>query len=129
MLTYTRVLSGVIVPFLLAAFVILYVFPGETKRLFAWTIKPTMTPMVLASAYLGGAYFFVRVLRERRWTVIKTGFLSVALMLVAAVRARSELDPAPADVVDGRRVRRRAGGLGPPLVRDGSPAATRLADP
>lgn len=92
-LTYTRVLSGVIVPFLLAAFVILYVFPGETKRLFAWTIKPTMTPMVLASAYLGGAYFFVRVLRERRWTVIKTGFLSVALMLVAAVRARSELDP------------------------------------
>jgi hypothetical protein len=78
-LTYTRVLSGVIVPFLLAAFVILYVFPGDTKRLFAWTIKPTMTPMVLASAYLGGAYFFVRVLRERRWTVIKTGFLSVAL--------------------------------------------------
>ena len=27
-LRYTRVLSGVIVPFLLAAFVILYVFPG-----------------------------------------------------------------------------------------------------
>jgi hypothetical protein len=78
-LTYTRVLAGVIVPFLLAAFVILYFFPGDTKRLFAWTIKPTMTPMVLASAYLGGAYFFVRVLRERRWTVIKTGFLSVAL--------------------------------------------------
>lgn len=75
----TRALSLVIVPFLLVAFVLLYVFPGDTKRLFAWTITPTMTPMVLASAYLGGAYFFLRVLRERRWNVVKTGFLSVAL--------------------------------------------------
>jgi hypothetical protein len=78
-LRYTRVLSAVIVPFLLAAFVVLYVFPGDTKRLFAWTINPTMTPMVLASAYLGGAYFFIRVLSETRWNTVKTGFLSVAL--------------------------------------------------
>jgi len=78
-LAYTRVLSLVILPFLLVAFVLLYLFPGDTKRLFAWTINPTMTPMVLASAYLGGAYFFVRVLREPRWNVVKTGFLSVAL--------------------------------------------------
>jgi hypothetical protein len=78
-LAYTRALSLVIVPFLLVAFVVLYVFPGDTRRLFAWTINPTMTPMVLASAYLGGAYFFVRVLGERRWNVVKTGFLSVAL--------------------------------------------------
>jgi hypothetical protein len=78
-LVYTRVLSIVIVPFLLVAFVLLYLFPGNTKELFAWTIKPTMTPMVLASAYLGGAYFFLRVLGERRWNAVKTGFLSVAL--------------------------------------------------
>ncbi len=38
-----------------------------------------MTPMVLASAYLGGAFFFIRVLRETRWNVVKTGFVSVAL--------------------------------------------------
>ena len=38
-----------------------------------------MTPMVLASAYLGGCYFFVRVLRERRWASVKSGFLAVAL--------------------------------------------------
>jgi hypothetical protein len=78
-LAYTRVLSLVIVPFLLAGFVLLYVFPGDTKRLFAWTINPTMTSMVLASAYLGGAYFFVRVPRQQQWNVVKTGFLSVAL--------------------------------------------------
>jgi hypothetical protein len=78
-LAYTRGLSLFIVPFLLVAFVILYLFPGDTTRLFAWTIHPTMTPMVLASAYLGGAWFFLRVQRERRWHVVKTGFPSVAL--------------------------------------------------
>ena len=56
-LAYTRALSMVILPFLLVAFVLLFFFPGDTKTLFAWTIKPTMTPMVLASAYLGGASF------------------------------------------------------------------------
>jgi hypothetical protein len=68
-----------ILPFLVVAFVLLFFFPGNTKSLFAWTIKPTMTPMVLGSAYLGGAYFFVRVQSEPRWHVVKTGFLSVAL--------------------------------------------------
>ena len=78
-LGFNRWLSLGIIPFLLVAFVLLYLFPGDTKRLFAWTIKPTMTPMVLASAYLGGAYFFVRVLGERRWNAVSTGFLSVSL--------------------------------------------------
>jgi len=78
-LGYTRGLSLFIVPFLLVAFVVLYLFPGDTARLFAWTIKPTMTAMVLGSAYLGGSYFFVRVLREARWNAVKSGFLSVAL--------------------------------------------------
>jgi hypothetical protein len=78
-LTYTRGLSLFIAPFLLVAFVLLYFFPGDTKQLFAWTIRPTMTPMVLASAYLGGAYFFLRVLRAPRWNALKTGFLSVTL--------------------------------------------------
>jgi hypothetical protein len=77
--TSTKVLSVFIAPFLIVAFVLLYLFPGETERLFAWTIKPTMTPMVLASAYLGGFYFFCRVPFERRWAAVKTGFLSVAL--------------------------------------------------
>jgi hypothetical protein len=78
-LVSTRLIALVIIPFLLGAFVILYCFPSHTARLFAWPIKPTMTSMMLASAYLGAAYFFVRVLRERHWNAIKTGFLSVAL--------------------------------------------------
>ena len=78
-LGFTRGLAWFIAPFLIVAFVVLYPFPGQTQRLFAWTIRPTMTPMVLASAYLGGFYFFLRVPRERRWASVKTGFLSVAL--------------------------------------------------
>ncbi len=78
-LPYTRGLSLFITPFLLVAFVVLYLFPGDTARLFAWTIAPTMTPMMLASAYLGGAYFFLRVLGERHWHAIRFGFPAVTL--------------------------------------------------
>jgi hypothetical protein len=75
----TRALALFIAPFLLVAFVILYGFPGETERLWSWTIRAHLTSMVLASAYLGGCFFFLRVLRERRWTAMQGGFVAVAL--------------------------------------------------
>jgi hypothetical protein len=59
-LVSTRVVSAAIVPFLLLAFAVLVPWPTDTKRLFAWAIKPTMSAMILGSVYLGGAYFFVR---------------------------------------------------------------------
>jgi hypothetical protein len=74
----TRVLSAVIVPFLVLAFAVLYPWPGDTDRLFAWPIKPTFTAMMLGSVYLGGAYFFVRATMARQWHTIKAGFPSVA---------------------------------------------------
>jgi hypothetical protein len=75
----TKALSAFIAPFLIIAFVVLYGFPDQTQKLFAWTIRPTMTPMVLASAYLGGFYFFVRALWTSRWATLRLGLLSVAL--------------------------------------------------
>jgi len=85
----TRVLGALIVPFLLAAFFILYIRPQDTGSLFAWPIAPSMTSFVLASAYLGGAYFFVRVAFERQWHRIAVGFLPVTtfavFMLVATL--------------------------------------------
>lgn len=77
-LPVTRGLAAVIVPFLVLAFVVLYPWPTDTDRLFAWTIKPTMTPMVLGAVYLGGAYFFVRATRATQWHTIKAGFPPVA---------------------------------------------------
>lgn len=73
----TRVLSAVIVPFLLVAFYILYLRTSETGALFAWEIAAPMTSRMLASAYLGGAYFFTRAIFARRWSRITVGFLPV----------------------------------------------------
>jgi hypothetical protein len=73
----TRWVSAIIVPFLAVAFGILYLFPDHTKELFAWTIQPRMTPMMLGAAYLAGAYFFVRAATFTRWHWVKVGFLPV----------------------------------------------------
>jgi peptidoglycan/LPS O-acetylase OafA/YrhL len=85
----TRALGAVIVPFLIAAFAILYFRPDDTGRLFAWPIAPRMTAFLLGSAYAGGAYFFVRVILEQRWHHVAVGFLPVTafatLMMVATV--------------------------------------------
>ncbi|OLP62723.1 hypothetical protein BJM39_25420, partial [Salmonella enterica subsp. enterica serovar Javiana] len=49
-------------------------------QLWSWPIQAQMTSMLLASAYLGGCWFFVRVLLvERRWAAVRMGFVSVAL--------------------------------------------------
>lgn len=73
----TKWLSAIIVPFLVAAFYILYLRPTDTKELFAWEIKPSMTAMMLGAVYIGGAYFFVRVIMAQRWHWVKLGFIPV----------------------------------------------------
>lgn len=78
-LPFTRALSIVIVPFLVLAFAVLYPDPADTGHLFAWHIQPDLTGMVLASAYLGGAYFFARAAAARAWHTIKAGFVSICL--------------------------------------------------
>jgi len=74
----TQVVSAVIIPFLVLAFVVLWGWPADTGRLFAWPIKPPLTAMLLGSVYLGGAYFFARAVRTTRWHTIKAGFPPVA---------------------------------------------------
>lgn len=78
-LGYTKGLSVAIIPFLVVGFLVLYPVPTDTTTWFAWTIHPTMTPMMLASAYLGGAYFFLRVSGSQQWHTVKIGFLAVTL--------------------------------------------------
>ena len=76
-LPLTRSISLAIIPFLVVAFAVLYPFPHDTGRLFAWPIKPTITPMILASVYIGGAYFFIRAATARDWHTVKGGFIPV----------------------------------------------------
>lgn len=73
----TRALAAFIMPFLVVAFVVLYPWPSDVGRLFAWAIKPTISPMILGSVYIGGAYFFFRVLRSAQWHTVAGGFLPV----------------------------------------------------
>ncbi|MET0843272.1 MAG: hypothetical protein ABWY23_05450, partial [Mycetocola sp.] len=85
----TKAVAVIVLPFLAAAFVLLYFFPADTERLFAWTIQPPLTAMVLAAAYAGGIWFFVQVLRVGRWHRVRHGFpgalLFATLLAVATV--------------------------------------------
>src|SRR5438270_4263712 len=76
----TRWLAALIIPFLVVAFIILYFWPHDTDKLFAWTIKPTITPMMLAAAYVGGIYFFTRAILAKQWHQVKLGFLPVTAL-------------------------------------------------
>jgi len=55
-----RIVALVVVAVLLPALVILWGLPGETADLWAWTIKPDLTPIFMGAGYGAGAYFFIR---------------------------------------------------------------------
>ena len=78
LLPITRALAAVIVPILLAAFGMLYFFPNHSGALFAWPIQPPLTAMLLGATYLGGVYFFSRVVLARQWHTVRLGFLPVS---------------------------------------------------
>lgn len=77
-LPFTRWLARLIVPVLALGFVLLYIWPDNTEEMFAWTIRPRMTPLLMGAGYLGGAYFFLRSALASRWHHIAVGFLPVA---------------------------------------------------
>jgi hypothetical protein len=89
----TRWLSAFIVPFLFVAFVMLYLFPGHTDRLFAWTIRPDMTPLIMGAGYISGSYFFVHAFFARRWHTVHLGFLPItAFTIFMAIATFMHLD-------------------------------------
>lgn len=74
----TRALGVLIIPFLLVAFPLLYLFPSDTGDWWAWEIRPSMTALIMGAGYIAGAYFFVRVARATRWHRVHLGFLPIA---------------------------------------------------
>lgn len=73
----TRWVGAFIPLFLLAAFIMLYFFPNNTDTLFAWTIKPTMTPLLMGGGYISGSYFFVRLIFGGKWHWYTWGFPAI----------------------------------------------------
>jgi hypothetical protein len=72
-----RWVAALVIPFLVAAFVILYMLPQETERLFAWRMQPSMSAMMLGAAYAGGIYYFTALLLAKQWHRIAVGLLPV----------------------------------------------------
>ena len=86
-LPVTRVVAIVIVPFLVIAAILLFAFPKRTGELFAWAIAAPLSAYMLASAYVGGIWFFVQVARARRWHRIAPGFPAVVVFAGALLVA------------------------------------------
>jgi hypothetical protein len=72
-----RAFAAVSAVLLFLAGFVLYVFPADTDRFFAWTIRPTMTAMLMGAGYLAATVFFVRLLRETRWHRVALGFPAI----------------------------------------------------
>ena len=85
----TRWVARIIVPFLAAAFLVLYGAPDRTTEFFAWTIRPRMTPILMGAGYGAGVYFFSRVAAADEWHRVAPVFLGIAtftwFMAVATV--------------------------------------------
>ncbi|SFR94656.1 hypothetical protein SAMN04487846_0997 [Microbacterium sp. cf046] len=86
-LLVTRVVAIVIVPFLVVAAILLFGFPHRTGELFAWAIDPPLSAYMLASAYVGGIWFFVGVAVTRRWHRVAPGFPAVVVFAGALLVA------------------------------------------
>jgi hypothetical protein len=65
----------------LAAF-LLSLFPRRTETLWAWTIRPAMTPLVMGAGYTAATYFATRSLFARRWHEIELSFVPITAFTV-----------------------------------------------
>lgn len=83
----TRIVAAIVVPVLLLAFVILYVFPDQSGKHFAWAIKPHMMTMFIGAGYLGGAYLFFHTAWGRPWHHVAPGFLPVTAFTLSMLLA------------------------------------------
>ncbi|WP_144798221.1 hypothetical protein [Halorubrum depositum] len=88
-LPITRWVARFIIPFLAAAFLVLYGVPDQTATYFAWTIRPEMTPITMGAGYGAGVYFFYRVSTADEWHTVAPVFLGIGtftwLMAIATV--------------------------------------------
>ncbi len=78
----TRVAGALVVLVLLLAFLALYVEPDHTDQNFAWTILPRTSAVLMGAGYTAGAYFFARLLADKKWHRFQTGFLPITAFTI-----------------------------------------------
>ena len=83
----TRWLAAGVLLFLADAAQLLWLAPDRTGELFAWPIDPQVTSFVLGSAYVAGAYYFVRMVFVDAWHRVAAGLPSVIVFVWLAALA------------------------------------------
>ncbi|NJN44590.1 MAG: hypothetical protein HC806_07640 [Anaerolineae bacterium] len=82
-----KVISAIVIPFLVLAFIILYFFPGTSGDRFAWEIQPQIMAMFMGAGYIGGAWLFINVVFGRHWHRVAPGFFPVTSFTIAMLVA------------------------------------------
>ena len=83
----TKIIGAVVIVVLLLAFLALYLEPLHTDQNFAWTITPQTSAILMGAGYTAGAYFFARVLMEKRWHRVQAGFLPITAFTICILFA------------------------------------------
>ena len=91
-----RIISIVVLPFLVMAFLILYLAPQTSGERFAWEIQPAMMAAFMGAGYLTGAYFFLNVIFIKQWHRIRVILPGIAcftlFMLLSTIFHWSRFD-------------------------------------
>ena len=83
----TRIVSAGVIFVLLLAFFALYIEPDHTDLDFAWTILPRTSAILIGAGYTAGAFFFARLLGQKKWHRVQAGFLPITAFTVCMLAA------------------------------------------
>jgi hypothetical protein len=86
-LPLTRIVAASVILVLLLAFLALYIFPDYTNVDFAWTILPRTSAILIGAGYTAGAYFFARLLMDKKWHHVQAGFLPITVFTICMLAA------------------------------------------
>jgi hypothetical protein len=86
-LPFTRIVAASVIVVLLLAFLALYIFPDHTDIDFAWTIMPRTSAILIGAGYTAGAYFFARLLIDKKWHRVQAGFLPITAFTICMFAA------------------------------------------
>lgn len=78
----TRLLAAPFVVLAGAGAVVLYLFPGRTDELFAWTLTPMSSAMFMGAGYAAGVVLTVLSYRRQPWAVTRTATLTIFVFVV-----------------------------------------------
>ena len=84
---FTQIVAACVIIVLILAFIALYLFPDHTDIDFAWTILPRTSALFIGAGYTAGAYFFARLIIDKKWHRVQAGFLPITAFTICMLGA------------------------------------------